>query len=133
MLKKKLFEEACRARENAYAPYSQYKVGAALALANGSIIRGANVENISYGLTICAERAAIFTAINQGFREWKGMAIVVDGKEVARPCGACLQVICEFHSHLPLLLCHVDGRMEETSLDRLLPSPFNDLDKTSKE
>src|SRR6478609_7284214 len=91
-----LFEKAAIARLSAYAPYSDFRVGAALLTESGKVFTGGNVENISYGLTICAERAAVFAAVQAGEREFKAIAIVADTGEPISPCGACRQVLAEF-------------------------------------
>ncbi|MDD3276384.1 MAG: cytidine deaminase [Kiritimatiellales bacterium] len=91
-----LLEAAAKASRKAYASYSGYKVGAALLCADGDVFVGCNVENASYGLTVCAERTAIFTAIAAGRRDFVAMAIVADGDSMPYPCGACRQVLSEF-------------------------------------
>jgi cytidine deaminase len=91
-----LLEAAAKAARKAYATYSGYKVGAALLCADGDVFTGCNVENASYGLTVCAERTAIFTAIAAGRRDFVAMAIVADGDSMPYPCGACRQVLAEF-------------------------------------
>jgi len=91
-----LLEAAARAAQNAHAPYSDYKVGAALLCADGDVFTGCNVENASYGLTNCAERTAVFTAVAAGRKEFIAMAVVADGENLPYPCGACRQVLAEF-------------------------------------
>ncbi len=123
-----LIQAAVDARKHAYARYSSYQVGAALLCDGGQIITGCNVENASYGLTICAERVAIFNAISQGLRKFTALAIATaDG---GPPCGACRQVMSEFSKDLPILLVAVDRPNEvvATSLDVLLPLQF-ELDR----
>ena len=93
---KKLLAAALAARENAYAPYSKFKVGAAVETADGHIFTGCNVENASYGLTCCAERNAVFAAIGSGARSFKALCVVADTEEPVAPCGACRQVLAEF-------------------------------------
>jgi cytidine deaminase len=121
----RLVEAACAAREKAYAPFSQYLVGAALLTDEGEIIAGCNVENASYGLTMCAERVAVGAAVAAGRRAFRALAIAtaVGGT----PCGACRQVLAEFCPDLPILLVSVDAGNEvtETTLGRLLPSRFD--------
>lgn len=112
------------AARNAYAPYSNFKVGAALVNDNDQIFAGANVENASYGLTVCAERNAIFSSIAEGNRSLKAILVYTPNEEPVTPCGACRQVIREFSDKaLILSICNTDKRME-TRIDRLLPMPF---------
>lgn len=114
---------ASLARQRAYAPYSSYRVGAAIRTQRGKVSAGANVENASYGLTICAERTAVFAAVNAGERTFEAVAIVAD--DLPRPCGACLQVLTEFCGpELRLILASADGKREAVSLAELLPRPF---------
>lgn len=123
-----LIEAAIDAQQRAYARYSNYQVGAALLCADGEIIIGCNVENASYGLTICAERVAVFTAVATGQREFIALAIAT--KDGGAPCGACRQVLAEFARELPILLVATDRpeQIVETTLDELLPMRF-DLDE----
>lgn len=120
-----LIEAAIDAQQRAYARYSNYQVGAALLCADGEIIIGCNVENASYGLTICAERVAVFTAVAAGQREFIALAIAT--KDGGAPCGACRQVLAEFARELPTLLVAADRPDEivATTLDELLPMRFN--------
>ena len=110
-------------RENAYAPYSDFRVGAAVR-AGERIYTGANVENASYGLTICAERAAVFAAVAAGERRIEAVAIVTDTPEPTPPCGACRQVLREFGLRIPIVSVTVGGRRAEYTLDELLPESF---------
>lgn len=110
------------AREHAYAPYSRYRVGAAILLPDGEIVSGANVENASYGLSNCAERSAVFTAVSQGAREI--LAVAVATENAGSPCGACRQVLAEFGGDIPVLLVDAAGRARETTLYALLPDHF---------
>lgn len=121
----KLVDAACSVREQAYAPYSKYLVGAALMTSDGEIIVGCNVENISYGLTNCAERVAIGTAIAAGKRTFVALAIATSNG--GTPCGACRQVLVEFCPDLPVYLVAVEqGRaVTELALARLLPGRFD--------
>src|SRR5256885_4981053 len=118
-----LVEAATTARRSAYAPYSQFSVGAALITKAGKIYTGCNVENISLGLTICAERSAIATAIAQGSRDFAAIAVVTEGKNPAIPCGACRQVLAEFNPSMKILTSTIDGKMQEFDLAELLPFP----------
>lgn len=126
-LKERLVDAARRARENAYAPYSEYRVGAAIATEDGSIFSGCNVENASFGATICAERAAIVRMVASGGSTPVACAVVVGGSGVAAPCGICRQVLAEFAKDMPILLV-ADGQegeiREETTLAELLPRRF---------
>jgi cytidine deaminase len=119
----RLMAAAVGVRLNAYAPYSNFKVGAAVLTGSGRIYTGCNVENASYSLTICAERAAIFKAIADGEDRLTALAVCLQGG--ANPCGACRQVIHEFGPAIPILTCDPDGKLiGETTLDRLLPDAF---------
>jgi|SRR5690554_441039 len=126
-----LFEAAVAARTQAYAPYSEFLVGAALLMESGKIFAGANVENASYGATICAERSAICGAVAQGERRVTALLVVTDAEQPAAPCGICRQVLAEFGDDMPIILANTDGRRVRTSLDALLPFRFGkaDLDK----
>ncbi len=117
----KLVEAAKKARHNAYAPYSNFKVGAAV-LGCGKIYEGCNVENASYGLTICAERVAIFNAISHGCRNVDAVAIYAES--MPYPCGACLQVMSEFCSENCKIIVATEKSVEIYTLDELLPKQF---------
>ncbi len=121
--KTQLFEAALEARGRAYAPYSRFAVGAALLTASGAIFTGANVENVSLGLTICAERAAVSAAIAGGEKDFVAIGIVSDSEEPAVPCGACRQVLAEFNPTMTIITSTMAGRTEELQLDELLPRP----------
>lgn len=112
------------ARQHAYAPYSKFAVGAAVITETGEIFGGCNVENASLGLTICAERVAISTAVAAGFRKFSGMALAADTEEPVIPCGACRQFLAEFHPRLELCCSGRDGNNKLLLLSNLLPSPF---------
>ena len=118
-----LADEAWQAREAAYAPCSRFAVGAALLGAAGRIHRGCNVENASLGLTVCAERTAIFRAVAEGEREFAALVICAEANEPVPPCGACCQVIAEFAPDLPILMATRHAR-RTARLSELLPSPF---------
>lgn len=118
-----LVAAAQRVRENAYAPYSQFRVGAALLGKSGRIYTGCNVENSSYGLTVCAERNAVFSAVAAGETEF--VALIVAAKDASvYPCGACRQVLAEFCDDLPILIVGENGERAETNLRELLPHAF---------
>jgi cytidine deaminase len=120
---KHLIEQATKAREHAYAPYSKVNVGASVLTEGGDVFSACNVENASYGLTICAERAAIFAAVAAGHRRIKKLAIAAGGMESPMPCGACLQVMEEFGVE-EVLIAAADGEVETYKLRSLLPRPF---------
>lgn len=119
-MNQELLAAATAARLQAYAPYSRFQVGAALLAKDGRMFTGCNVENLSYGLTICAERNAICAAIAAGVREFDAIAIVADTREPVSPCGACRQVMAEF-GDFKILSATLDGRMFESTVATLLP------------
>ena len=119
-----LIYKALKALPNAYAPYSGYKVGAALLTAEGQVFTGVNVENASYGLTICAERNALFAAISSGCRNFVALAVVADGSTAPVPCGACRQVLSEFCGGLSIIIGDREKHYFKTSLQELFPQPF---------
>lgn len=124
-----LVKVAALARERAYAPYSKYKVGAAIRTKRGKIHSGANIENASYGLTVCAERCAAFTAVAAGdVADWDGIAIVTGGDQLPSPCGACRQVLHEFSPDVRVILATTGGLRRATTLRELLPGPFGPED-----
>lgn len=118
----RLITHALAARRLAYAPYSNYQVGAALLLKSGKIVRGCNVENASYGLTICAERSAVVSAVSAGYREF--VAIAVATRDGGSPCGACRQVLSEFGPNLIVIMCDESGGRTISSIAELLPLGF---------
>lgn len=120
-----LIARARAAREAALAPYSGFKVGAALETVDGAIITGCNIENATYGLTICAERLAIFKALSEGHREFRRIAVVADTAEPTPPCGACRQVLWEFAGDLELLLANLHGVTARHQMRDLLPNAFD--------
>lgn len=119
-----LLEAARSAKENAYAPYSKFRVGAALFTAAGRVYRGCNVENASFGLTVCAERVALFKAVSEGEREFLALGVIGDGEDYCVPCGACLQVLAEFNPGLELFVANRRGEYIRKRLDELLPMVF---------
>jgi cytidine deaminase len=123
-LEKKLIEAATKAKEKAYAPYSNFKVGAAL-LASGKIFTGSNIENASYSLTICAERVAAANAIIDGSKNFEKIAVACDELGFPYPCGACLQFLSEFAEDMEVILVNGKGETRVTTLKKLFPSPFS--------
>ena len=116
---------AKQARENAHAPFSDFRVGAAVRAKSGRIYTGCNVESASYGLTCCAERTAIFKAVSEGERGFEASAVVTDTDVLTPPCGACRQIIWEFCGDVPVVLANLKGKVELESAERLLPRPFD--------
>ena len=114
---------ASAARKNAYSPYSEFSVGAALETASGEIFCGCNVENLSFGLTICAERVAVGQAILMGHRNFSRIAVVASSEEPVVPCGACRQVLAEFAEELEVVCATVSGKVTRFELSALLPVP----------
>ena len=121
-----LVEAAKQARENAHAPYSNFRVGAALRSTSGRIFGGCNVENATYGLTMCAERVAIFKAASEGERGFSAIAVVTDTEVLTPPCGACRQLIWEFCGDIPVSMANLKGKMEVIQMKDLFPRPFDD-------
>ena len=122
-----LFRAALAARQNAYAPYSKFAVGAAVRTIEGKIFTGCNVENASYGMCMCAERNAIFAAICQGYNQITALCVTADTEEPVSPCGACRQVIAEFK--IPLIwLTNCAGKEKKVTGAELLPYAFQDKD-----
>ncbi|MDX1613244.1 MAG: cytidine deaminase [Candidatus Promineifilaceae bacterium] len=120
--KEALIQAACQVRAQAYAPYSDYPVGAAILTASGQIYTGVNVENAVYGLGICAERAAVFKAVTAGERQI--LAVAVCTKNAGSPCGACRQVLSEFAGDVPVWMVDQDGNVRESTLGALIPDHF---------
>jgi cytidine deaminase len=128
MNEKQLIEKAIEASKRAYAPYSNFKVGAALEMADGTVIQGCNVENASFGLTNCAERTALFAAIAQGNKDVKKIVVYVDRKDFTPPCGACRQVINELAPDAEILMVNSEKLVKRTSISELLPLSFGSVD-----
>ncbi|MGB7435320.1 MAG: cytidine deaminase [Candidatus Acidiferrum sp.] len=120
-----LIAAAKRARENAHAKFSNFKVGAALRTGSGKIYGGCNVENATYGLTVCAERVAIFKAISEGERTFDAIAVVTDTDALTPPCGACRQLIWEFCGDVPVVMSNLQGKVEVLRMRELFPKPFD--------
>ena len=122
-----LVDAARRARERAVAPFSTFKVGAALETADGVVVTGCNIENATYGLTICAERVAMFKALSDGHRRFIRIAIVADTEAPTPPCGACRQILWEFGGDLQIVLANLHAETGRHALKDLLPMPFDAL------
>ena len=120
-----LISAAKDARLNAHAPFSDFRVGAALRATSGRIFGGCNVENATYGLTICAERVAIFKAMSEGERGFDAISVVTDTDTLTPPCGACRQLIWEFCGDVPVILSNLKGRTETIQMRALFPKPFD--------
>ena len=121
---KELIDAAKKVRKNAHAIYSQYKVGAAVLTDDNTIISGCNVESSSYGLTCCAERVALFSAISNGHNKFKALAVIT--KDGGTPCGACRQVIWDLCGDIPIYIADENGKIDETTSKELLPNAFDD-------
>ena len=120
-----LINAALAARLNAHAPYSNFLVGAAIEADDGRIFTGCNVENATYGLTVCAERVAVFKAISEGARKFKAIAVSADSERLTPPCGACRQILWEFLGDVPLTLVNLAGKTEQLRLSEIFPRPFD--------
>ena len=121
-----LIDLARNARERAHAPYSNFKVGAVVECSDGKIFTGCNVENSSYGLSLCAERVAIFKAISEGAHNFARIAVIADAYAPVRPCGACRQVIADLFPHdAVVIMANLQGAAETMTIADLLPAPFN--------
>ena len=120
-----LVQAAIAGRENASAHYSNFRVGAALEDSDGGIHTGCNVENATYGLTLCAERLAVFKAISEGKRKFRRIAVAADTDVLTPPCGACRQILWEFCGDLEVVLANLHGKTETYQLRDLLPKPFD--------
>jgi cytidine deaminase len=122
---KELVEAAIAVREKAFAPYSNFKVGAAIRTKGGKIYTGCNIENATFSLTICAERTAIFKAISEGENEFVEIAVVADTEELTPPCGPCRQIIWEFCHDIPVIFANLKGKSEIVQMSELLPRAFD--------
>jgi cytidine deaminase len=120
-----LLSAALAARRHAFAPFSKFQVGAALEDIDGRIHTGCNVENATYGLTLCAERVAVFKAISEGARKFRRIAVAADTEDLTPPCGACRQILWEFCQDIEILLVNPRGKTETYRLKELFPKPFD--------
>ena len=120
-----LINRAVEAREKALAPYSGFKVGAALETADGKVYTGCNIENVSYGLSICAERVALWKALSEGAEQFRQIAIVSDAEILTSPCGACRQLLWEYCGDITIHLHSLKGMNEQHRLADLFPHPFD--------
>ena len=128
-----LVARALAARAGTYSPYSNYAVGAAVLTSDGRVFTGANVENASYGLSVCAERAAILAAVNAGARQHSAVAVATSTSPPAAPCGVCRQTMAEFaEDDMPIVLVNDRGERTDTSLAKLLPHAFRKRDLIKK-
>jgi cytidine deaminase len=121
-----LIEAAIDARNKAHAPYSHFHVGAAIEAVDGRVFTGCNVENATYGLSVCAERVAIFKAISEGVRKFQRIAVSADTDVLTPPCGACRQILWEFCGDIEVTLTNLKGKTETLHLKDLFPRPFDD-------
>src|SRR5512146_59731 len=120
-----LLEAALRARENAHAPFSRFRVGAAIEDEAGRLHTGCNIENATYGLTICAERVAVFKAVSEGARKFRRIAVAADTEALTPPCGACRQILWEFCGDIEVVMANPRGKTETHRLKDLFPNPFD--------
>ena len=122
---KTLVDAARQARERAFAPYSAFKVGAALEAADGTVVTGCNIENSTYGLTVCAERVAVFKAVSDGYRAFRRIAVVADTQDPTPPCGPCRQILWEFCGDIEVILANLTEEKGRYRMKDLLPLPFD--------
>jgi cytidine deaminase len=120
-----LVDSAIQARQKAWAPFSKFKIGAAILTKDGKIYTGCNIESASYGLTVCAERVAIWKAISDGQKEFIGIAIVADTEDLTPPCGACRQIIWEFCNDIIVILANLQDQRRTFKASELLPNAFD--------
>lgn len=124
-MNRRLVDAAILAREHAHAPYSKFKVGAALEDASGVIHTGCNVENATYGLTVCAERVAVLKAVSEGAKNLVRIVVAADTDVLTPPCGACRQILWEFCGDIEIVLVNLQGKLETLRLSSLFPRPFD--------
>ena len=120
-----LIEAAKQAREQAFAPYSNFRVGAAVRTKNGKIFTGCNIESAAYSGTVCAERVAVWKAVSEGEKEYESVAVVADTPELTPPCGVCRQILWEFCGDVPVTLANLNGDVETMQMKDLLPRAFD--------
>jgi cytidine deaminase len=125
---RELIRQAVAARDRALAPYSNFKVGAALESGDGRIFTGCNIENASYGLTMCAERVALYKGLSEGARDFKRIVVVTPAAKPAALCGSCRQLLWEYCGNIEVVLCSLTGDNVVLMMDQLLPRPFDDRD-----
>jgi len=121
-----LIQTACQARLRARAAYSGFKVGAALETRGGKVYTGCNVENSTYGLSVCAERVAIWKALSEGESDFRRLVVVADSETLTPPCGACRQILWEYCGDIPIVLSNLSGRRKSYRMSELFPLPFDD-------
>ncbi len=127
-----LIRRAREARENAFSPYSNVKIGAAVLTSDGKVFTGCNIENSSFGLSNCAERTAVFKAVSEGHRRLAVIAIVGESEDFTKPCGACRQVLIQFGSKMRVVRSGLDGSRSELRIGDLLPEAFNPTSMAKK-
>ena len=113
------------ARRRAHAPFSGFKVGAALRTREGEVVTGCNIENATYGLTLCAERVAVFKAVSEGLRRFDAIAVAADSKRPTAPCGPCRQILWEFCGDIEVIMVNLEGKTESLHLKEVFPRPFD--------
>ena len=123
--KQELIDAATAVRERAFAPYSDFQVGAAVETTDGKVFTGCNIESATYGLTMCAERVAIWKAVSEGESTFSRIAVVVDTEELTPPCGSCRQIIWEFCGDIPVTMANLHGKTETVQMSDLLPRAFD--------
>lgn len=124
-MKDPLIEAALEARKNAHAPFSHFKVGAALQDKDGRVFTGCNIESASYGLTLCAERVAVFKAVSEGARKFSRVVVAADTAVLTPPCGACRQILWEFCGNARLTLVNLAGQRQDMQISDIFPRPFD--------
>ena len=122
---RQLLNAARKARTRAQASYSGFKVGAALEVVGGKIVTGCNIENASYGLSVCAERVALLKALSEGIKRFRALAVVTGASALTPPCGACRQILWEYCGDIPVYLCNLRGKVSRHTMAELLPQPFD--------